>query len=454
MVGVVLATLVIVGLGTLVLANVSARRITEDEVRDEAVQIATNLDRLIAAVPAPASGTDDTRLSRQLRTLVAVGRVINVDELSMFLLRNGSVVGDEPDELVAALDLPLDRLESGDVVSGIDGNLVYAAAPAELGRATVVVVVTREANAAFGASIRLFLLAAAATLAIGALVAVALGRRLTRRVRDTVTATHRIADGDLSARLPPPAATGGDELDDLTRSVNSMAESLERSRTLEQQFLLSVSHDLRTPLTSIRGWAEAIADGAAEPARAASIISAEAQRLERLVADLLELSKLQAQAFSLQPRQVDLAALVRAVVDGSEPVATERQITVVLEAPGPVPAVVDPDRMAQVVANLLENGLRHARSRVVVAVGAGSATPTAGAVVTVDDDGPGIAPADLPHVFERLYVAQHRPERSESSSGLGLAIVHELVSAMGGTVTATAGPLGGARFVVQLRPAG
>jgi two-component system sensor histidine kinase BaeS len=450
MVGVVLATLVIVGLGTLVLANIAARQIAEDEVREEAVQIASNLDRLIAAVPVPAAGTDDTRLSRQLRTLVAVGRVINVDELSTFLLRNGKVVGDEPDELVTELVLPLDQLESGEVVSGIDGNLVYAAAPAELGQATAVVLLTREANAALGASIRLFLLAAGATLAIGALVAVALGRRLTRRVRDTVAATHRIAEGDLAARLPQPPAAGGDELDDLARSVNSMAESLERSRALEQQFLLSVSHDLRTPLTSIRGWSEAIADGAAEPTRAAGIISTEAQRLERLVADLLDLSKLRTRAFSLQPRQVDLWALTRAVVDGAAPSAAERGVTVSVDGAGPVIAVVDPDRMAQVVANLVDNGLRHARTRLVVTVGAGDGAAAQGAAITVDDDGPGIAPADLPHVFERLYVAQHRPERSESSSGLGLAIVHELVSAMGGTVSATSSPLGGARFVVQL----
>ncbi len=122
-------------------------------------------------------------------------------------------------------------------------------------------VLTQSSSLDLGPTVRWFLLASAATVLLGALVASRLSGRLTQPLREADQATQRVAAGDLSARVPVPS--GDDELADLARSINSMAATLERSKGLEQQFLLSVSHDLRTPLTSIRGYAEAIADGTA-----------------------------------------------------------------------------------------------------------------------------------------------------------------------------------------------
>jgi len=278
---------------------------------------------------------------------------------------------------------------------------------------------------------------------LGAIAAAFLGRRLTRRIRDASAATQRIAGGQLSTRVEPPAADDHDEIAELLRSVNSMAEAMERSKLLEQQFLLSVSHDLRTPLTSIRGYAEAISDGAAEPAVAAGVIQSESRRLERLVADLLDLAKLQSRSFSLHPSPIDLRAALAAAVSGFAPDAGERQIMLQMQQGPPVPVSADPDRLAQVAANLVENALGYARFEVVVAI-------TADGLVTVDDDGPGIAAADLPHVFERLYASRSGPQRRESSSGLGLAIVRELIHAMGGEVGAGTSPSGGARLWFRL----
>ncbi len=178
------------------------------------------------------------------------------------------------------------------------------------------------------------------------------------------------------------------------------------------------------------------------------MIRAESQRLERLVNDLLDLGKLQARAFDLRLATVDLAAAARLQVESVMPEAGELRLGVVCDAPTAVPVTGDHDRLAQVVANLLDNALKYARSQVSVAVSVGRLGQ--GAELTVDDDGPGIPASDLPRVFERLFVARNQAERRESGSGLGLAIVRELVEMMGGTVHADVSRLGGARFVVTL----
>jgi two-component system sensor histidine kinase BaeS len=309
-----------------------------------------------------------------------------------------------------------------------------------------VVVASRRADAALGQAGRWFLVAALGSALLAAAVAITLGRRLARPIRQIDAAARRIAGGELATRLPEPAVDDTDELSDLIRSVNAMAAELQRSRDLEQQFLLSVSHDLRTPLTSIRGYAEAISDRtSADPAWAAGVIGTEARRLDRLVQDLLDLARLRARSFSLHPTPVDLGEVVRVAVEAFRPDAATAGVRLVVTAPAAVAIHADGDRVAQVVANLIENALKYGRTQVAVGV----AVDGNAGIVTVDDDGPGIAPADLPHVFERLYVAGHRPTRRESGSGLGLAIVRELVEAMGGEVRAEVSPLGGARLLAR-----
>jgi two-component system sensor histidine kinase BaeS len=339
------------------------------------------------------------------------------------------------------------QLLRGTTVSGNNGSLVYAASAEPVPTGHLVAVVTRKADAGLRAAGRWFFLAAAIAVIVSAVVAVLLSRRIARPVRDADAAAHRIAAGELSTRLPEPPASAADELADLVRSINAMAASLERSKALEQQFLLSVSHDLRTPLTSIQGYAEAITDGAtSDPAWAASVIASEAKRLDRLVRDLLDLAKLQARSFRLEMRPVDLAAVAAATVDGFRPDAQSAGVSMRFDAPSAVSVLGDGDRLAQVVANLVENALKYARSEVAVSVREDGGR----AVLLVDDDGRGIAPEDLPHVFERLYVARHDPTRRESGSGLGLAITRELVETMGGEVAAEVAPEGGARMVVRL----
>ena len=425
LVGTAAAVLVVAGLGTLVLARSGARSEARDELEEQAAGLADfGRERL-----RPASTFNQLR------------RGLDLEGLEFLIVQgDGSLVGELPPG-VRRGDLDLPRLRAGQVLSGERDGLVWAAGAAPLEVRTPVVVLTRKPDPFLGSAARWFAVAAGMTLLAAALVATAVARRLTRRLRATETATRRLAAGDLGARVEGPEA--GDEVASLGASVNSLAAALERSSGLERSFLLSVSHDLRTPLTAIRGWAEALADGTAtDPVQAGRILEAEAERLDRLVADLLELARLRAGRFSLRPEDVDLDAVVADVVAGARPAAASAGVALEPAPPTGVVVRADAGRVAQVLGALLDNAARHASRQVAVSVGAEGARAT----VAVDDDGSGIPPEDRPLVFERFWTSA----RGSGGTGLGLAIVAELCTAMGGDVAADDSPLGGARVVVRL----
>jgi two-component system sensor histidine kinase BaeS len=279
-----------------------------------------------------------------------------------------------------------------------------------------------------------------------------MSRRMARPLVDAMQVTGRIASGDLESRVPV-RRSDYPEFSSLAGSINDMAQSLEDGRARERHLLLAVSHDLRTPLTSIRGFAEAIQDGAiVDSGHAADVIIAESRRLERLVGDLLDLTKLEARQMSITMRATDAHEVVTTTAEGFRPAAAKSGLELVLGLPPDgviAPVAADPDRLAQLLANLLENAITYARTTVTI-----SATSEASGccVITIEDDGPGIAEGDLDRVFERFYRADRGPNR-RVGSGLGLAIVTELAAAMGGRVRAES-PLfdhGGTRFVLTLR---
>jgi len=436
--GTVVVALLVAGVGTLVIATVRAERSTTAELTRQVEILLEDVDE------ASASGQRPAALANRLNS---IRRLLRIESVSVSILRpNGTFVPPLPPNV--RLDpAAVARLRASETVSGSQGRTVFVAGARTFPASTVVVVATDRTVSALDVALGWFVLASLLALAVGVLVALVLSRRLAAPIRNADTVTRRLALGELSARAVDPP-TGRDELSDLVRNVNALADTLERSKLLEQQFLLSVSHDLRTPLTSIRGFAEAITDGTAQnPERAAEVILQESRRLERLVHDLLDLAKLDARSFTFDLRPTDLRALAGDVSAGFEPSGRR----VVGPGPGPaVPVVVDPDRMAQVIANLLDNACRYAAHEITVSVD----TTGDRAKVVVDDDGPGIPPDALPRVFDRLYTSRTAPRRAEAGSGLGLAIVRELVSAMGGTVEAQAAPAGGARFVVSLPTSG
>jgi two-component system sensor histidine kinase BaeS len=440
-VGVVALALVLAGVGTLLLVRRAARL----EVRRDLVRQADEL-----ALAAEDPGT--------FRVLAAASRALKLEGLSRvtFSAQGAVIEGDLPEGITLA-DLRVPALRAGDRVSGLKGSLAYAAAgvrpPLAQRRSGrfIAVVLTRRADTGLDRGGGWLVLSSLVALAVAAVVAGRVGRRITSPVLAAETATRRIADGDLDARVVADGRADP-ELASLASSINSMAEALARARGLERQFLLAVSHDLRTPLTSIRGFAEAIADGAAtDHAEAAAVIGAEARRLERLVADLLELAKLDARRFSLDVHAVDATEVVGVTAEGFRPELEQHGLRLSIELPpaDAVPAVrADPDRLSQVVANLVENALKFAATSVQVGV----AVDGPDVVLSVTDDGPGIPEDQLARVFDR-FATSDRSGARRSGTGLGLAIVAELVGAMGGTVRAASDGRTGTRMEVRLRPA-
>jgi signal transduction histidine kinase len=437
MVAVVAGALLVAGFGSLALIRAQARRDTVADLRKQAQGIAQLVDEV------PARNANGTLALRQQ----VLQRVLKLtDQQVVRFGPNGRPLDPVPAG-VSVGDLDFPKLRQGQTVSGVNRSLAFAAAPGTTARGgPFALVLTRNVRTGGGAGLWL-LVASGGALLVAAGVATGFGRRLTKPLREAEEATHRIATGDLAARVPERSED--DELAALVRSINAMAESLERSRGLERQFLLSVSHDLRTPLTSIRGYAEAITERKARPGQAATVILSEARRLERLVGDLLELAKLDARRFSLDIRATDVCEVVGDTAEGFRPAAEEAGVRLLVETPdrANLVAAADPDRLAQVVANLVENALKFATRRIRV----GTARSRGAVELWVEDDGPGIGPTDLGHVFDRFYSVARTPAR-QVGSGLGLAIVHELVEAMGGSVRAESTDKGGARMVVVLRP--
>jgi two-component system sensor histidine kinase BaeS len=470
-----LVAMLAVSFGVLVVAALGAAALARETVGDSAVQdlrrqgpeVAAELEALgrafRVAVQNPDVAQRRTGFRRACRLVASTMRisggsvvVINpegavengLSGLLGSVCRQQASLPELPRDLRPG-DLEVDRLLSGATQTGVQGDTAFAALPlTPIGRRTPVLVLTQHVETRpLGQAGGYFLATGAFALVVAAIVAAVLARRLTRPIAAMQHTAGRIAAGDLSARVPLDALPD-DELGSLARSIDAMADELETAQGHERAFLLSISHDLRTPLTSIKGYAEAMADGVIESqpdrSRAAGVILTEARRLERLVADLLDLARLDAHEFSLDARPVDARAVVEATVEGFEPAAREWGVRLE-RAPGDrVDLEADPERLAQIVANLVENALKYARSEVRVDLERRNGQVE----LHVDDDGPGVAPDERDRVFERLYTARGAPSR-KVGTGIGLAVVHELAAAMGGTATCEPLAAGGTRFVVR-----
>lgn len=288
----------------------------------------------------------------------------------------------------------------------------------------------------------------AGAAAVALLVALAaswfVSRRLTRPLVRLAAAAGRFAAGDRSARCGVRAPG---ELGEVARAFDTMADEVARADAVRRRLAADVAHELRTPLAGLQAGLEELRDGLArpEPARLASLHD-QALRLGRVVEDLSELSAAESAPLSLHPAEVDLTELVRSAIAAQEPTLRAAGLHVDSDLSGPVPVRVDADRIHQAVVNLLANTARYCRpgDHVSARVSAMGGT----GVVEVADTGPGIPPADLPHVFERLW--RGSGSRIVTGSGIGLAVVRELVTAHGGTVAVDSQPGSGARFTIRL----
>jgi signal transduction histidine kinase len=293
---------------------------------------------------------------------------------------------------------------------------------------------------------RWLMLSALAAVALSLVLSLALSRRILGPVEAITAAARRMEAGDLAQRV---RVTSSDEIGDLARAFNAMADAVARSESLRRALVTDVAHELRTPLTNLRCQIEAVQDGLQE-ADAATLRSLheETLLLARLVGDLQDLALAESGQLPLHPAPVRLADAVDAALAAIRPIAAARGIVLQVDVPAPLCVDADRERLAQVLSNLLANALTHTPEGGTIRV---SGRASAGqAVVEVADSGEGIAPEHLPHVFDRFYRCDPSRARTTGGAGLGLAVVRQLVEAHGGQVSVASEPGAGARFTFTL----
>jgi len=413
------------------------------------------LDRLATARLANWAGSvAERRVPEDLQSIRALALAQRVDRQTqarlLVLDAQGQVLLDSrPEAATLELQSPAERGQASDALSDRwnyasrelgDGRILVLASPASRLRLSV-----------FGDDL-LRVLARTGLIAAGVSVALAavLGRWLAEPLRRMVPAARSLAAGEFRHPIP---VEGPDEVRQLAAALNEMADRVRTSQQVQRDFVANVSHELKTPLTSIQGFAQAIADGtAADPAgrqHAAQVILDESGRLRRLVDDLLSLARMDAGQLAYERQPLDLVPILRAVAERASLAAAARQALIRTQL-RPCPSVRgDGDWLAQVFTNLVDNALQHLPPGGEVLIS--SAGEGGWAVVEVIDNGPGIPAEDLGRVFERFFqVDKSRKGGPGRGSGLGLAISSEVVRAHGGHLEVESRVGEGSRFRVRL----
>ncbi len=287
-----------------------------------------------------------------------------------------------------------------------------------------------------------------AAAVLSALVSIVLARLILAPVRRIVRATHQLAEGQYSVRVPE---RGGDELNQLAADFNRLAASLAKAERARRDFFADISHELRTPLAVLRGEVEALEDGVRRPdASTFASLQAEIALLSKLIDDLHELSLADIGALSFEMIPVDVARVAEITAESFVERLGAKRIALETRIPA-APALVsgDPHRLAQLLQNLLENSLRYTDAGGTVQV----AVKASGALWQIDvlDSHPGVPESMLAHVFDRLFRVDVSRSRQSGGSGLGLALCKHIVEAHGGTIAARRSPLGGL-WIMMLFP--
>lgn len=282
---------------------------------------------------------------------------------------------------------------------------------------------------------------------VGLVVSYFLSGNITRPLRQLSQAAEKIRQGDLKQEVPVDTQ---DEVGQLAEVFNQMSAELAANESNRQELLANIAHELKTPLAVLQGHLESMLDGVEEPAPDKLFsMQEEVMRLTRLVGDLRDLSLAQVHRLELHLQPVDLDEKVERAADMLEPLLEEKKLRFVKElAPGLPVRQLDPDRLNQILYNLITNAIRYTHPGTPILL----KTEPAGDRVrlTIADEGPGIAPEDLPHVFEQFYRGDKSRNRASGGSGIGLSLAKSFVEAQGGTITARNRNQGGAEFVVEV----
>ncbi len=454
--GVAVVTGLLVLIGSLVSTRREAVRATYRELARSASEAVLIVDEAIGNPDAsPRQVAEVLRLleDQQVGQLFArIRRSAGGSEIGVAALTSdGEVVSSSP--LFARVDPDIADLQVGktDETRSDTGELVVVSATDErIGNteARLLVAVAREAPVVrIGDQMGAILLLIGGIGIVAALAARTLSGQLSKELQPLANASRSLAAGDLTVRVPDSADP---DLGSVSEAFNEMAGELESASEREREFILGVGHDLRTPLTTIAGYAEALEAGdiaEEDLQRIGGVIDVQSRQLARLVEDLSTLARLEQPEFELRVESVDVGAHIAEVVAGFERRAGELGVIVVTNAAEGLVVETDADRLGQIASNLVENALRHTPETGTITVEV--TRIDAGFTLRVSDTGAGISAEDLPRVFDRHFVGRQRSVRKEGT-GLGLSIVKGIVEQMNGEVGAESNLGEGTSILVTL----
>ncbi len=466
---VIVTCIAVIGLALLLLLRDAPvqKRLIEVRLADEAAVIQRLIRTPLQNNAAPAQ----IMRRLQLASATPLARILLIND------QTGEVLADSENELTGRNLFELGKPQSAN--TGFAGEVelngtrwLYSSRPApERQRPSTEVVAMTQFDPAptlsdpiFQELIRPLFIAGLLALGVSIVLAALVTRSVVQPLQHVAKAAERIAAGDYNQSVP---MEGPSEVRDVAGNFNQMVQQVRDAQQIQRDFLANVTHELKTPLTSIQGFAQAIKDGAAsEPEtirKSTTIIYDEANRMGRMISELLDIARIESGQIVMRRESVEIDQIVRSTVEKMTLRAQQNGVALIEEvADGLSPISGDGDRLAQVFGNLIDNALKHTPSGGKVTVSARSLTQSSvvkkgkpwpgGIEVSVADTGSGIPPEDLSRIFERFYQVDKSRARAKSgaSLGLGLAIVKEIVTAHGGSIHAESVVGLGTRFVVVL----
>jgi signal transduction histidine kinase len=445
---VVVFTLVFALLGSAVLLRQYADRLASDNLDKTALPISVQLAALVRGSATLTDVVNNLQEQADTNEIYILITDQGGEVLRQFTPQSENALSINPGTLPQGIT----AITRGHLIAADGRTLLYSAyplssAPAQLARARVLVMAIPEprVGAVLAGIFRPFFWAGIIALVASIMLAYWLSRSVYKPLGEITQAADKIGRGEYSHRIK---STDTSEIGKLAGNFDRMAAEVEASRLKLRNFVADVSHELKSPLTAIQGFSQALLDGTAADkdtrTKAARIINDEAKRLRRQVDELLDLSKLQSDQFKMNFNRIDLNDVLKQSVELFNLPASDKSVTLNLNAAPGLWVNGDPDRLEQVFNNLLDNAVKNSPSFTEISVTARREGNRI--VASIADQGPGIDLDALPRVFDRFY----QVTGVRTGVGLGLAITREIVLAHSGTIKVNSAPGSGAEFVVNL----